>query len=123
MTDLYCTYTPILLIGTYRPAVAHEVMTENITLIKSAGIGLVFLADKLLEKKIINEQQKKAVTDRFTGGTEDERMGELLDTLMTAINFEGKVFGIFLEILKEENNLTSISLADKLLAEYKAKQQ
>ena len=121
LTDLYYTYSILLLIGTYRPAVAHEVMTENITLIKSTGIGLVFLADKLLEKKIINERQKKAVTDRFTGRTEDERLDELLDALMTSIKVEGKVFGIFLEILKEEDTLVSISLADKLLAEYKAK--
>ena len=121
MTDLYYTYSILLLIGTYRPDVAHEVMTENITLIKSTGIGLVFLADKLLEKKIINERQKKAVTDRFTGRTEDERMDDLLHTLMTSIKVEGKVFGIFLEILKEEDTLVSINLADKLLADYKAK--
>ena len=120
LTDLYYTYS-ILLIVTYRPAVAHEVMTDNITLIKRAGIGLVLLADKLLEKKIINERQKKAVTDRFTGRTEDERMDDLLHTLMTSIKVEGKVFGIFLEILKEEDTLVSISLADKLLADYKAK--
>ena len=94
---------------------------ENITLIKSTGIGLVLLVDKLLEKKIINERQKKAVTDRFTGRTEEERMDELLHALMTSIKMEGKVFGIFLEILKEEDTLVSISLADKLLADYKAK--
>ena len=96
-------------------------MTENITLIKSAGIGLVFLADKLLEKKIINERQKKAVTDRFTGHTKDERMDELLHALMTSIKMEGKVFGIFLEILEKEDTLASINLADKLSAEYEAK--
>ena len=111
----------ILLIGTYRPAIAHEVIKENITLIKSTGISLVFLADKLLEKKIINERQMKAVTDRFTGCTEEERMDELLHALMTSIKVEGKVFGIFLEILKEEDTLASISLANKLLADYKAK--
>ena len=94
---------------------------ENISLIKSAGIGLAFLADKLLEKKIINERQKKAVTDRFIGRTEDERMDELLHALMTSIKVEGKVFGIFLKVLKEEDTLASISLADKLLADYKAK--
>ena len=120
MTDLYYTYF-ILLIGTYRPDVAHEVIKENISLIKSAGIDHVFLADKLLEKKIINERQKKAVTDRFTQCTEDERMDDLLHALMTSIKVEGKVFGIFLEILKEEDTLVSINLADKLLADYKAK--
>ena len=117
---MYCTCIPILLIGTYKSAVAHEVMTENISLIKSVGIGLVFLADKLLEKKIINERQKKATTDRFTGRTEDERMDDLLHFLMTSIKVEGEVFGIFLEILKEEDTLVSISLANKLLAKYRA---
>ena len=111
----------LLLIGTYRPAVAHEVIKENISLIKSTGIGLVLLANKLLEKKIINERQKKEVTDSFTGRTEDERMNALLSILISAIKVEGKVFGIFLEILKEEDTLVSISLADKLLADYKAK--
>ena len=110
-----------ILIGTYRPDVAHEVMTENTSSIKSTGIDLYFLADKLLQKKIINERKKRAVTDRFTGRTEDERMDELLHILMTSIKVEGKVFGIFLEILKEEDTLVSISIADKLLAEYKAK--
>ena len=96
-------------------------MKKNISLIKSAEIDPVFLADKLLEKKIINERQRKAVTDRFTGCTEDERIDALLNTLMTSIKLEGKVFGIFLEILKEEDTLMLISLANKLLAEYKAK--
>ena len=101
-------YSILLLIGTYRPAIAHEVIKENISLIKSAGIGLVFLADKLLEKKIINERKRKAVTDRFTGHTENERMDELLHALMTSIKVDGKVFGIFLEILKEELRYFSI---------------
>ena len=120
MTDLYYTYSILLLIGTYRPAIAHEVIKENISLIKSTGIGLVFLADKLLEKKIINERKRKAVTDQFTGRTEDERMDELLHALMTSIKVDGKVFGIFLEILKEEDTLAFISLANKLLTGYKA---
>ena len=96
-------------------------MKKNISLIKSTEIDPVFLADKLLEKKIINERQRKAVTDRFTGCTKDDRMNELLHTLMTSIKVEEKVFGIFLEILKEEDTLMLISLANKLLAEYKAK--
>ena len=98
---MYQTYF-ILLIGTYRQDVAHEVIKENISLIKSAEIDPVFLADKLLEKKIINERQRKAITDRFTGHTENERMDELLHALMKSITFEGKVFGIFFKILKED---------------------
>ena len=107
-----------ILIGTYRPDVAHEVMTENISLIKSSGMGLIFLADKLFESKIINERQKKAVTDRFTGHTKDERMDELLHILMASIKVEGKVFGIFLEILKKYDTIPSLSLAKKLSDAY-----
>ena len=94
-------------------------MTENISLIKSSGIDLCFLADKLLENKIINERKKKAVTDRFTGCTEDERMDELLHYLMKSIEVEGKeVFDIFLEILKKEDTRLSLRLAKKLSDAY-----
>ena len=97
-------------------------MRENISLIKSSGIDLYFLADKLLENKIINERKKKAVTDRFTGHTEDERMDELLRYLMTSIEVEGKeVFDIFLEILKKEDTRLSLRLAEKLSDAYDAK--
>ena len=97
-------------------------MTENISLIKSSGIDLYFLADKLLENKIINERKKKAVTDRFTGRTEDERMDELIHYLMTSIEMEGKeVFDIFLEILKKEDTRLSLRLAKKLSDAYDAK--
>ena len=97
-------------------------MTENISLIKRSGIDLYFLADKLLENKIINERKKKAVTDRFTGRTEDERMDELIHYLMTSIEMEGKeVFDIFLEILKKEDTRLSLSCAKKLSDAYNAK--
>ena len=97
-------------------------MTENFTLIKSSGIDLYFLADKLLENKIINERKKKAVTDRFTGRTEDERMDELIHYLMTSIEVEGKqVFDIFLEILKKEDTRLSLRLTKKLSDAYDAK--
>ena len=111
-----------ILIGTLRPNVAYEVMTENISLIKSSGIDLIFLADKLLEKKIINERKKKAVTDRLTGLTENERMDELIHILMKSIEVKGKeVFDIFLEILKKEDTRLSLRLAKKLSDAYNAK--
>ena len=97
-------------------------MTENFILIKSSGIDLYFLADKLLENKIINERKKKAVTDQFTGRTEDERMDELIHYLMTSIEVEGKqVFDIFLEILKKEDTRLSLRLTKKLSDAYDAK--
>ena len=113
----------ILLIGTYRPDVAYQVMMEIISSIKYYQTDLIFLADKLLENKIISERQKKEATDRLTGRTEDERMDELLHALMKSIKVEGKVFGIFLEILKEENTIPSIRLTKMLLDAYNAKLQ
>ena len=97
-------------------------MTENFILIKSSGIDLYFLADKLLENKIINERKKKAVTDRLTGLTENERMDELIHILMKSIEVKGKeVFDIFLEILKKEDTILSHSCAKELSDAYKAK--
>ena len=94
-------------------------MTENISLIKSSGIDLYFLADKLLENKIISLEKKKEVTDRFNGRTADERMDELLHYLMKSIEVEGKeVFDIFLEILKKEDTRLSLRLAEKLSDAY-----
>ena len=61
----------ILLIG---PNVAHEVMTENISSIKDSGMSHLFLADKLLENKIISLEEKEAITDQHTGRTDNERM-------------------------------------------------
>ena len=109
----------ILLIG---PNVAYEVMTENISLIKSSGMALISLADKLLENKIISLEKKKEVTDPFTRCTEKERMDELLHYLMKSIKVEGKeVFDIFLEILEKEDTMLSLSLAEKLSDAYNAK--
>ena len=85
-------------------------------------MGHIFLADKLLENKIISLEEKEAVTDRFTGRTEKERMDELLHYLMKTIKVKGKeVFDIFLEILKKKDTILSHSCAEKLSDAYSAK--
>ena len=94
-------------------------MTENISLIKSSGMSHIFLADKLLENKIISLEKKEAVTDRHTGRTEKERMDELLHILMKSIKVEERVFDIFLEILKKEDTILSHSCAKELSDAYK----
>ena len=94
-------------------------MTENISLIKDSGMGHIFLADKLLENKIISLEKKKEVTDPFTRCTENERMDELLHILMTSIKVEERVFDIFLEILKKQDTILSHSCAEKLSDAYK----
>ena len=96
-------------------------MKENISLIKSSGMALISLADKLLENKIISLEKKKEVTDRHTGRTEDERMDELLHILMTSIKVEERVFDIFLEILRKEDTILSLRLAEKLSDAYNVK--
>ena len=96
-----------ILIGTFRPDVAYRVMTENIALIKSAKVDLHFLADKLLEKEIID-------TDEHSGHTADQRMDRLLELLTASIRLDGEYFSIFLEILREKDHY----LAKKLLDAY-----
>ena len=96
-------------------------MTENIVEIKSHGIDLQFLADKLFEKEIINTRQKKEVTDELTTRSAAERMNKLLELLMTSISVNGEDFGIFVEILKEEGTKKCKKLAKKLRDSYNEK--
>ena len=67
------------LIGTFRPDVASEVMTENIALIKDAKVNLQLLADKLLQKKIIDASERGEVIDEQSGRTVDQRMDKILE--------------------------------------------
>lgn len=106
---------------TYNPDKAHEVMTESNLLIKGCGIDLHFLLDKLLEHKIINARKKKEITDSYCRKTASERMDELLQIISSSIKMDGKVFGIFLNILREEDTRTTIAVADKLMEKYKLK--
>ena len=96
-------------------------MTENIALIKNAKLNLHFLADKLLEKKIIDANEKGEVTDEHCGHTADQRMGKLLEFLTASIRLDGKDFGVFLDILKGQNNKRYTTLAEILMNVYKEK--
>ena len=108
-----------ILIGTFRSDVAYRVMIENIALIKSYRIDLLFLADKLVEKKIINSRQRAKLTDTLTGRSQDQRMDELLHTLTASIKVKGEVFDIFLEILSENDTILCNQIARKLSDAYK----
>ena len=109
------------MIGTYRSEVAYEVMTENLLLIKRAKVNHQFVAGKLLEKKIINARERDEVTDKQTGCTVDERMDRLLELITASISMNGEEFGVFLEILREEDTSRSIGLANKLKELYNGK--
>ena len=103
-------------IGTFRSDVASRVIKDNIAIIKSHGIDLQYLADKLLDKNIINATEKSEVTDHRCSVA--ERMHKLLEILKKFISAHGENFSIFLDILKKGK---SDDLAKKLLDAYKAK--
>uniref|UniRef100_A0A1X7VT80 CARD domain-containing protein n=1 Tax=Amphimedon queenslandica TaxID=400682 RepID=A0A1X7VT80_AMPQE len=88
--------------STFRSDIACSVMTECTSLIKNCGIDIHFLVDKLLEHNIINAREKRGITDGYTKQTAGERMDELLHIVSSSICMEGEVFGIFLDILREE---------------------
>ena len=92
-------------------------MMESISLIKDAKVDLQYLADKLLEKKIIDARERGAVTDEHSGRT-DQRMDKLLELLTASIRLDGEDFGIFLDILKDQDNKRYINLAKKLMNVY-----
>ena len=106
-----------ILIGTFRPAVAYKVMTECTSQLKRR-IDLYSLAEKLLEKKIINAKQKSKATE-LSGRTTDHRMDELLDIVKESIEVEGKVFGYILEILKDEDTILTRKLYDDMMNRYR----
>ncbi|XP_019860115.1 PREDICTED: uncharacterized protein LOC109588382 isoform X1 [Amphimedon queenslandica] len=101
--------------GTFRSDIAHRVMTECTSLVKDCGIDIHFLVDKLLEHKIVNAREKRRI---IAQESDDERMDELLHIILSSIRMNGKVFGIFLDILREEDTLRTIALADELIQKY-----
>ena len=93
-------------------------MTECTGAIKEM-LDLNTLVDKLLEKRIINERQKTQITDQHCGLTADQRMDKLLSLVRASIQVNGKVFYLFVEIIKQENTIITDSLAQTLLDNYK----
>ncbi|XP_019860290.1 PREDICTED: uncharacterized protein LOC109588588 [Amphimedon queenslandica] len=107
--------------GTFRSDIAHRVMTECTGMIKERlDLNTCSLVDRLLEKRIINEKQKNHITDQSCGLTANQRMDELLSLVKTSIREDGEDFGLFLEIIKQENTKTTDRLAKTLLDNYKS---
>ena len=94
-------------------------MTECTADIKSCRIDLYSLAEKLLEKKIINLKQKSKATDENTGHLYDRRIDELLEIIKASVKVEGKVFGYILEILKDEDTILTNKLHDDMMNRYR----
>ena len=93
-------------------------MTECTGMIKEK-LDLNTLVDKLLEKRMINEREKNQVLDERCGLTADQRMDKLLSLVKASIREDGEDFGLFLEIIKQENTRRADRLAQTLLDNYK----
>lgn len=108
------------MIGTFQfdGDVAYEVMKKYTSKVKSCKIEIYVLAEKLLDKKIINERQRDKAIDEHTGHSYDRRMDELLGIVKNSIKEDGKVFFYFIEILKEEDTLLTKKLSSDMKAEY-----
>ena len=107
-----------ILIGTFKPDVASSVMTECTGKIKER-VGLHPLIDKLVEKRMISETEKDQVTDQSCGLTAGQRMDKLLGLVKASIKEDGEDFGLFIEIIKQENTRRADRLAQTLLDTYK----
>uniref|UniRef100_A0A1X7SZY4 CARD domain-containing protein n=1 Tax=Amphimedon queenslandica TaxID=400682 RepID=A0A1X7SZY4_AMPQE len=112
-----------LVIAPVIPEVAYRVMSECISAFKHCGIDLHFLAEKLLEKNIINNRQKKKATDEHSGRTTDQRMDQLLDIIRDSVHREGGVQEYILEILKDENTILANKLYDNMISKYEQYKQ
>ena len=93
-------------------------MTECTGMIKER-LDLNTLVDKLLEKRMINEREKNQVLDERFGLTANQRMDKLLSLVKASIREDGEDFGLFLEIIKQENTRRADRLAQTLLDNYK----
>ena len=93
-------------------------MTECTGMIKER-LDLNTLVDKLLEKRMINEREKNQVLDERCRLTADQRMDKLLSLVKASIREDGEDFGLFLEIIKQENTRRADRLAQTLLDNYK----
>ena len=107
-----------ILIGTFRSEVAYRVMTECTGMIKER-VGLHPLIDKLVEKRMISEAEKDQLTDQSCNLTTDQRMDKLLGFVKASIKEDGEDFGLFIEIIKQENTRRADRLAQTLLDTYK----
>ena len=106
-----------ILIGTFRSDIACRVMTECTGMIKK--LRLNSLLDKLVENRMINDDEKDEVTDQSCNLTTDQRMDKLLGFVKASIKEDGEDFGLFIEIIKQENTRRADRLAQTLLDTYK----
>ena len=92
-------------------------MTECTGMLKK--LRLNSLLDKLVENRMINDDEKDEVTDQSCGLNTDQRMDKLLGLVKASIKEDGEDFGLFIEIIKQENTRRADRLAQTLLDTYK----
>ena len=93
---------------------AYKALQVNTRSIIEATIDVQELADKLFERRIINEGERKKATDRLCGMTAEERLGRLLEVIRASVKLNGNVFDQFVNILEEIGGVGMIALANKL---------
>ena len=96
------------------PKSAYKALQVNTRLIIEADIDVQELADKLLERGIINEGERRKATDRLCGMTAEERLGRLLEVIRASVKLNGNVFDQFVNILEENGSVRMIALANQL---------
>ena len=79
----------------------------------------MYLADKMVEKGVMKDHQKRNILDNMIGLTEVQRMNKLLNILKDAVQLDGSIFTWFIQILVEYDTLISRSIAKKLQEKYK----
>ena len=98
-------------------SVAHKVLATSNDLMTK--IDLMYLADKMVERGVMKDHQKRNILDSMIGLTEVQRMNKLLNILKDAVQLDGSIFTWFIQILVKYDTVISKSIAKKLQEKYK----
>ena len=85
----------------------------------ATSIDVHWLADRLFEKNIISENEKREATDTITGCTTYQRISTLLDIVRATVKLDISVFHQFIDILSNGTR-REITLSEKLLNDFEA---
>ena len=103
-------------IGSFRSAdVAHQAMTQCTAILKERLSSHII--DKLVEHRIINDHEKSQILDH-SGLNTNQRMEKLLNFVKASIKEDGEEFGLFIDLIKQENTRRGDRLARKLQDTY-----
>ena len=100
----------------YRADVAHQAMTQCTANLKENLSSHII--DKLVEHRIINDHEKSQILDGHSGLNTNQRMEKLLNFVKASIKGNGEEFGLFIDLIKQENTRRGDRLARKLQDTY-----